>query len=139
MSLHFTDCFIAFAGDATYDVSRQSIASIQPHRSRRQKRQRKNTIGFFQSLSQPPDFSGDSDTDEEDPLGEYSHEPSFSMTASSISFVEEDPFTQINKMSSELDGLIRFIRRSVESLAGGASEAALTFGIFAFALEDWDR
>ena len=42
-------------------------------------------------------------------------------------------------MSTELDALVRFVRRGVESLAGGTSEAASAFGVFAFALEDWDR
>ena len=39
----------------------------------------------------------------------------------------------------ELDALVRFVRRGVESLAAGAGEAAPAFGVFAFALEDWDR
>ena len=41
-------------------------------------------------------------------------------------------------MSSELDGLVRFLRRGIEGLAGGTDEAAPAFGVLAFALEDWD-
>jgi gamma-tubulin complex component 5 len=46
---------------------------------------------------------------------------------------------RLDKMSTELDGLIRFIRRGVETLAGGTGEAAPAFGVLAFSLEDWDR
>jgi len=66
-------------------------------------------------------------------------EPSFSMAASSTSSAEDGFYSRIDKMSSELDGLVRFVRRGVESLAGGTGEAAPAFGIFAFALEDWDN
>jgi len=34
---------------------------------------------------------------------------------------------------------VRFVRRGVESLAGGVGEAAPAFGVLAFALEDWDN
>ena len=64
-------------------------------------------------------------------------EPSFSATAS-ISFAEESFADRVGKMSSELDALVRFVRRGVESLANGSSEAASAFEIFAFVLEDWD-
>jgi gamma-tubulin complex component 5 len=65
-------------------------------------------------------------------------EPSFSLSAS-VSYAEEGISTRMDKMSSELDGLVRFLRRGVESLAGGGSEAAPAFGVLAFALEDWDN
>lgn len=51
----------------------------------------------------------------------------------------EEVVERLDKFSSELDGLVRFIRRGVESLAGGTSEAAPAFGVLAFALEDWDN
>jgi gamma-tubulin complex component 5 len=66
-------------------------------------------------------------------------EPSISMAASSVSSVEDGFYGQIDKMSSELDGLVRFVRRGVESLAGGTGEAAPAFAVLAFALEDWDN
>jgi len=34
--------------------------------------------------------------------------------------------------------LVRFVRRGVESLANAVGNAVSTFGILAFALEDWD-
>lgn len=142
MTLHFADCFVAFAGDSTIDISRQSLLLMKRHRSRRQKRQRKNVIGFAQSLRDTGSGSS-TDSDSEDEGNEVSleagAEPSFSFVASSVSFDEESVYVQLDKMSSELDTLVRFIRRGVESLAGGTGEAVPTFGIFAFVLEDWDR
>lgn len=138
LALHFTDFFVTFAGDTTitHDVSRQSI-SIRGHRSRRQRRQRKNVIGFVQSLQGSLD-SSDEDEDDFDVNVKDAPEPSFSLSAS-VSYAEEGMTTRMDKMSLELDGLVRFLRRGVESLAGGGSEAAPTFGVLAFALEDWDN
>ena len=45
---------------------------------------------------------------------------------------------QLDKLSTDLDSMIKFIRKSVESLSVGTSEAAATFGILSFMLEDWD-
>ena len=78
--------------------------------------------------------------DEESLAGRSGREPSFSIGASSsASFMEDGFLARLDKMSSELDALVRFVRRGVESLAAGTGEAAPAFGIFAFALEDWDR
>lgn len=132
--------FATFAGDTTttLDVSRQSI-SMRRHRSRRQRRQRRDVIGFSQSLHESEASSEDEDEDEEvevnlDTIPD-TPDPSFSMMSSAAG---EDFFTRVDKMSTELDGLVRFVRRGVESLAGGVSEAAPAFGVLAFALEDWD-
>lgn len=67
-------------------------------------------------------------------------ETTFSANATmTADFTEESFHLRLDKMSSELDAIVRFIRRGVETLAAGASEAAPAFGVFAFALEDWDR
>ena len=140
MALRFSEGFISFGGDTTttLDVSRQSLI-MKRHRSRRQRKQRRNVVGFSQ-LFQDEDDSSDQEENEaggtehsSDPL-----EPSFSVLSSSIVSVEEDFFVRVERMSSELDGLVRFLRRGVESLAGGTGEAAPAFGVLAFALEDWD-
>lgn len=135
MSLHFSNLFAAFAGNTTntHDVSRQSITMTR-HRSRHQRRQRKNIIGFF---SQPKEDSDDSSEDEDELDNHDPPEPSFSILASSVS-TEDGAQSQLDKVSSELDGLVRFVRRGVESLAGGTGKAAPAFGVLAFALEDWD-
>jgi gamma-tubulin complex component 5 len=137
--LHFSDFFVAFAGDTTtHDISRQSI-TVRRHRSRRQRQQRKNIIAFSQSLQNTEHTSGeDSDLDEKhnadlDNTAEPSHSTGASMSHSEGGFVNH-----IDKMAAELDGLVRFIRRGTESLAGGTGEAAPAFEVLAFALEDWD-
>lgn len=138
LSLHFSDMFATFAGDTTttLDVSRQSI-SMRRHRSRRQRRLRRDVIGFSQSLHESEASSEDDDEEVEVNLDTIpdTPDPSYSMMSSAAG---EDFFTRVDKMSTELDGLVRFVRRGVESLAGGLSEAAPAFGVLAFALEDWD-
>lgn len=134
--IHFTDIFIAFAGDttATHDVSRQSITL--KHRSRRQRKHQRNVIGFAHSLRHAS-LSSDEDDDEVDV------DPSMDGPAeTSMSYIHSmddgDFFGRVEKLSKEVDGLVRFVRRGVESLAGGTTEAAPAFGVLAFALEDWD-
>jgi gamma-tubulin complex component 5 len=78
----------------------------------------------------------DSDLSEDESLLHV--EQSLSMAASFASSVEEGFFGRVDKMSTELDGLVRFVRRGVESLSGRAGDAAPAFGVLAFALEDWD-
>ncbi|KAI0092411.1 Spc98 family-domain-containing protein [Irpex rosettiformis] len=139
-TLLFSDSFLAFAGDTAHDISRHTVKPIKHHRSRRLKRYNKNIIGFSQSLSAiPPSSDSESDSGEDDGDQDYSNVSSFSAQHASESYVDEDNFVvRLDKMSSELDALVRFVRRGVESLAAGSGEAASSFGIFAFALEDWD-
>ncbi|TFY79426.1 hypothetical protein EWM64_g4587 [Hericium alpestre] len=136
MALYFNNCFVAFAGDTTLDISRHSLTGLKKHRSRRLQRQRRNAIGFVQSLRERDSDSSDSDSDAD--LEGDAPAVIDVLTVSQASF-EEEGFGRIDKMSEELDGLVRFVRRAVEGLAGGASEAASAFGIFAFTLEDWDK
>lgn len=60
---------------------------------------------------------------------------SFSVAQSMEVSMEVD---RLDKISSELDALVKFVRRGMESLSGGTTEAAATFGVIAFTLEDWD-
>jgi gamma-tubulin complex component 5 len=132
MCLLFSEGFMTMVGDTTtLDVSRQSIS--MKHRSRRLKRQQKNVIGFSQMIQEE-----DSSDDEEDVVGDdaANEPPELSLSVSGVH--EEDFPSRVERMASELDGLVRFLRRGVESLAGGSTEAAPAFGVFAFALEDWD-
>lgn len=145
MALHFSEGFLSFGGDTTttLDVSRQSLV-MKRHRSRRRRKQKRNVIGFSQFLPDEDDDSSDQDENGGAEGTEHSNneplEPSsFSVLSSSIvSLEEEDFFVRVERMSSELDGLVRFLRRGIESLAGGTGEAAPAFGVLAFALEDWD-
>ncbi|KAI0650447.1 Spc98 family-domain-containing protein [Trametes meyenii] len=149
IALHYTDVFVAFAGDTTHDISRASLSGLASrrsrHRSRRLRAQRKDVIGFAQAPSilhadDDSDEDDDDGLDEESLAGHSGREPSFSIGASTTASFAEDGFMErLDKMSSELDALVRFVRRGVESLAAGTGEAAPAFGVFAFALEDWDR
>ena len=135
MCLHFSEGFITFAGDSstTLDVSRQSL-NIKRHRSRSQRKRRRNVIGFLQSLQDDSPSSDDEDDEDVD----AAVEPSVSMLGDSSRYSEGDFFARVERMSSELDGLVRFLRRGIETLAGGTSEAAPAFGVLAFSLQDWD-
>ncbi|KAK0453073.1 Spc98 family-domain-containing protein [Armillaria borealis] len=134
MSLHFSEMFVAFAGDTTtHDISRHSLITKR-RRTRGQKRARRDVIGFSQFMEDASD-SSDSDEEFEDVVAP---ESSFSVGASTISSSMDDGAVRLDKMSSELDALVRFVRRGAESLAGGTGDAAPTFGVIAFTLEDWD-
>lgn len=87
---------------------------------------RRNVVGFSAVVD---DESSDSEEEMEEP------QTSFSAVAH-----EEggDDVGRLDIMSSELDALVKFVRRGAESLAGGSGEAASTFGVIAFTLEDWD-
>jgi gamma-tubulin complex component 5 len=138
MALHFSEGFLSFGGDTatTLDVSRQSLI-MKRHRSRRRRKQKRNVVGFS-SFHQDEDDSSDQEEHEAKSGGDSLEPSSFSVLSYSIASVEEDFFVRVERMSSELDGLVRFLRRGVESLAGGTGEAASAFGVLAFALEDWD-
>ena len=147
MALHFSEGFLSFGGDTTttLDVSRQSLI-MKRHRSRRRRKQKRNVIGFSQFLQDEDDDDDSSDQDEnwvegiEHSINDPLEPSSFSVLSSSnvSEGEEEDFFVRVERMSSELDGLVRFLRRGLESLAGGTGEAAPAFGVLAFALEDWD-
>ncbi|KAH0840303.1 hypothetical protein J3R83DRAFT_1313 [Lanmaoa asiatica] len=138
MCIHFRTFFTTFAGDTTHDISRLSI-SMRRHRSRRQRRQRKDVIGFSAPLLTDIEDDSDTDTDvdmDADLTGRReAFEPSFSVASS---YAEGDFSTRLEKLSEELDGLVRYVRRGVENLARGTSDAASAFGVLAFTLEDWD-
>ena len=141
MSLRYTDCFVSFAGDTTHDVSRVSLRSVTRHRSRRLRAQRRNVIGFADA-SAPSLLPSDSSDSDDDGADGGASATSFSFGASFVTdggAADEGALARLDKMSSELDALVRFVRRGVESLAAGTSEAAPAVGIFAFALGAWDR
>ncbi|KAJ3868968.1 Spc98 family-domain-containing protein [Lentinula novae-zelandiae] len=135
MTLNFNELFGTFAGDVTmHDISSHSVV-LKHHLSRKQRRRRKNVIGFSHVMNPSPQTS-DSEMEGDEDEVDYSYSVSGINTST---FAENDDlFTKINKMSTDLDSLVRFIRRGVETLAGGTGDASTTFGILAFSLEDWD-
>ena len=117
---------------------------VRRHRSKRLRRLRKNTIEFsrngrdHEGDSIDPDVESSSSEQEDDDEG-YGMEPPSFIGDTTISFAEEDAFTRVDKMTRELDGLVRFIRRGVENLGSRGGSESSTFGVLSFALEDWDR
>jgi gamma-tubulin complex component 5 len=141
MSLQFSEFFSSFNGDAgTHDISRHSL--IKRHRSKRQRRKRRNIIGFSQpTFDDEISSSSEDDRDDDDRELEMLRDPVMEtemFSTMNTTGSPEETAERLDKFSSELDGLVRFIRRGVESLAGGTSEAASVFGVLAFALGDWD-
>ncbi|KAI6040406.1 Spc98 family-domain-containing protein [Pisolithus marmoratus] len=134
MCLHFRNMFTAYAGDTAHDVLRLS-SSLRRHKSRRQRRIRKNVIGFSQPGTRFDSDGSSSDTDVDEEGLKEAPETSFSIASS---FAQEDLSEQLEKLSSELDSLVRYIRRCTENLSSGTSDAAQAFGILAFTLDDWD-
>ncbi|CAK5275129.1 unnamed protein product [Mycena citricolor] len=128
LAVQFCDTFVSLSGNNTLDVSRQSILSTR-HRSRRQNAKRRNVVGFASSGIRDEDSSEEDDGDELDP---EAHADDVSETES---LAEETP---IDKLASQLDGLVRFVRRGVEGLSGSTDDDASTFSVLSFALEDWD-
>lgn len=157
LALRFTRCLTQFVGaDMTYDASRLSIlgASTGKRRKSRNSRvSRKNVIGFLESMhfdETESSSSGDDlpavEIDEERPSHDrpsLGHQNTLSYLSFTVPIHEEDHeggtfFTQLDKLSTDLDNMVKFIRKSVESLSVGTSESAATFGILSFMLEDWD-
>ncbi|KAI6122419.1 Spc98 family-domain-containing protein [Pisolithus thermaeus] len=134
MCLHFRNLFTAYAGDTVHDILRLSV-SLRRHRSRRQRRIRKNVIGFSQPGARFDSDASSSDTDVDEEGLKEAPETSFSIAPS---FAQEDLSEQLEKLSSELDSLVRYIRRCTENLSSGTSDAAQASGILAFTLDDWD-
>lgn len=153
ISLHFTSFFIVYAGHltTTHDVSRHAIPKQRRrrhHRSKRHRRQRKNVIGFSlpdTDEDEDDDDDDDSPSDDNDDDGDDQRqvpEASFSLSVTmdeSMALSPEDFEKGLDKMAEELDGLVRYVRKGVEKLANGSVEATSTFGVLAFALEDWDN
>ncbi|KIY51683.1 hypothetical protein FISHEDRAFT_36585 [Fistulina hepatica ATCC 64428] len=135
--LHFGRVFVELANTTTLDISRRSLGlSRRPFPSLALSQ---NAFTFSRRSLVIKQSSDEEDDEEyEERLDEG---PSSSILGTSLSLgvsAGEDIYRGIDKMSKELDGLVKFIRRGVESLADGVGDAAPTFGVLAFALEDWD-
>ncbi|KAG8828493.1 hypothetical protein FRC19_003832 [Serendipita sp. 401] len=150
LSLHFVQCLEAYMTEQSSSSADQRNVNYghDEKRKRRRRHQRKarqagrNVIGFSDVLK-PISSDSSSSSDEEVYLEETKgnddkramRRPSLS---ASISFADASFSLKMDRISEELDGLVRYIRKAVDVLAGGTSEAASTFGIFSFMLEDWD-
>lgn len=158
LALRFARCLTQIVGaDVTYDASRISLLRTSTGRrrkSRRSRASRKNVIGFLESLRFDETESSSSGDDLPDveiveegktPHGRPSliHQATSSYLSFTVPIHEDDDGAgtspaQLDKLSTDLDSMIKFIRKSVEGLSIGTSEAAATFGVLSFMLEDWD-
>lgn len=150
ISLYFTECFATFKGESLQDSASRSrdvstSLRVRRHRSKLLRRMRKNTIDFSRNGrvregdGNDLDVESSSSEQEDDDEEGYGMEPPSFIGDTTISFAEEDALTRVDKMSRELDGLVRFVRRGVESLSEKGGPESSTFGVLSFALEDWDR
>lgn len=152
LALQFASSFNAYLSESTSnDPSKQLEPDLSRKRRRRhQKRARRtqrNTIGFADRIA-PSDAESSSSDDEEiheqdleqeDALEDMaSHRINRPSLASSVSFAEESFTVKVDRVSDELDSLVRYVRKAVDVLAGGSSEISSTFSVFSFMLEEWD-
>ena len=136
--------------DKTFSFEATSKQKMR-HR-RHQKRTRhleRNTIGFIEHTAPSGAESSSSSSDGEINEGDLERDEDIlaSMAsarmnrpslASSISFAEESFTVKVDRLSEELDGLVRYVRKAVDVLAGGSNETSATFGVLSFMLEEWD-
>lgn len=137
MSISFSDQFTAFAGDTTLNTSRISESKARRHRSRRFRRENRNIVSYDQIPSFLQDDSGSSESELDESVipQEQDGMLSFEGQSANQSFAD-DFFGQNDKMTKDLDKLVRYIRKEVERSA--LSEGLQAFDILAFSLQDWD-
>lgn len=134
LGLQFSGLFAALAAGSDEDghrVSRQTI-KVRPHRSRRRRKLRRNTMSFSSSTV----LSDSSEDDDDDDDGEE-QEVEEGVSIVSKDLVEDLP-TQVETVSRELDGVVRFLRRGVETLSNQASGDGGSFGVLEARLREWD-
>lgn len=135
MSVSFSEHFTAFAGDTTLSISRISGTRARKHRSRRLRRESRNIVSYDQIPSFLEDDSESSESELDESILREEHEDLQSFAAQSIS-ESDDIVSQNDKMSRDLDRLVRYIRREVEHFA--LSEEIPLLDVLAFSLQDWD-
>lgn len=135
IALRFHDVLTTHTGQV---VQASPRAGPKLHRSRRAQQERSAAIRFAMALRETDIQSSDSESDSEEEDNGLGLGPRSCRTPSA-SRDERQLSGEIIEMQDELEGLVRFVRREVEGLAGGTSAAASTFSILAFTLEDWDR
>lgn len=138
ISVGFSDTFTAFAGDSSLNTSRSSLNHTRRHRSKKQRRERRNIVAYVPVKDIIDDSSSDSDfdLDESEVVQSLEGEQSVSLAETSAyeSFTEDDLLGRTERMMKDLDQLVRYVRREVERLVTNHQ----TFGVLAFSLQDWD-
>lgn len=123
-----------FKSDPTYTETRR--------RKRKRKRglHAKNRIGFTGDGDSSSDASSSFDdeilNEEHLAIGGDQEVERPSLTAA-VSFTEDSFVVKVDRLSEELEGQVRYVKKAMDVLGGGSSETASTFGIFSFMLEEW--
>lgn len=139
MTLRFRDALTADVGEVP--KAAQLSRKVDSHGLRRQQQGRKGSKIVFARTSREAAlaFDSESDLEEEEEALRHGRFGSQYHNVPPVSRDGQQLFGDIYEMQEELDKLVRFVQREVESLAGGMSGTASTFSVLAFALEDWGR
>lgn len=133
----FSDEFVTYAGDTTLNTSKSSLTHSRRHRSKKQRRERRNIVSYAPISSIIADSSeSESEADEPEVLQSFESNQTGFLDGSSVydSFSGDDLIGRTERMMKDLDALIRYIRREAERL----TTTYQTFGVLAFSLQDWD-
>jgi gamma-tubulin complex component 5 len=133
--------------DEPVPVPKHDDVPAKKKRRRHQRRARlarRNIIGFSEhkdAVSSSSSSSEDENIIEEDEkevdLQDMSQHGRPSLV-NSVSFAEESFLVKLDRISDELEGHVKYIKKAVDVLAGGSSEVASTFAVLSFMLEEWD-
>jgi gamma-tubulin complex component 5 len=145
LALSFSRVYSSHAGvDSDANPSdKPALKSDSARRKRLRKRHarlnRQNTIGFSDQKEDVTESSSSEDEiiDEEDLKGREDDGVERPSLATSMSFAEDSFVVKLDRMSEELEGQIRYVKKAVDVLGGGSGDVAATFGIFSFILEEW--
>jgi gamma-tubulin complex component 5 len=146
LALSFSHVYSSHAGmDANANASDKPVpksdsARRKRLRKRRARLNRQNTIGFSDQMEDITESSSEEDEiiDEEDLKGREEDGVERPSLTTSMSFAEDSFVVKLDRMSEELEGQIRYVKKAVDVLGGGSSDVAATFGIFSFILEEWN-
>jgi len=141
IALHLDDCYTTLTGEAGGNPPRRPTATQGSRRRKTRRRSRRlrkrDVVGFAEDIPRfSDDDSSDSDVDEVPEISVA--EQSMSMGVTSVSFAEENLASRIDRMSNEMERLVRYIRRSAEKIGADGGPDTTTFEVLSFSLEDWD-
>ena len=119
------------------NTSQVYSSKLRGHRSRRLRRESRNVVSFSGALLSGSDSeSSDDDIDRSILSSDVERAAYLAAAKDTDAFSERTFIAYHEKLTVELDELVRFIRRSLQTLLRGSRGSS--FEVFAFSLEDWD-
>lgn len=119
------------------DISHHSFVSTRRKHPRQHFNRKSDLTGLTDAL---PESSSDTGSDEDkDDIDEEEYDNVLPSANGSYSLSDDtDTFSvRLSRINNELNGLVRFVSRGVDSLIAGMGESSSVFGALAFSLEDW--